>query len=134
MTEYYRFTVPVLPTGSTSDYSDEIARPSRTWWPPLTRAPQVLSWGRCGEIWVDAPDEMAQAMLDDDWRCWWAWVIMPAVTQPQRLITAPVHPEGYNQHAPAFLSGASDAPLSIWRPRIGKPGAGIQALTGKALT
>lgn len=88
------------------------------------------------EIWTDAPDEIAQAMLDDGMARRGVYDFAGAVTVLSRLVDyCPDYAEGYNQRAFAFFLGGDfvaalidlDATLAIQPDHVG-------ALSGKGLT
>jgi tetratricopeptide (TPR) repeat protein len=119
-----------------TDYSDEIAQivADMQAAPDLGTA-QVLS-GQMWQIWLDAPDELAQAMLDDGLALLRGGDYASSYTALSGLIDyCPDYPEGYNQRAfGAFLSGSYDAALADLEAAIALQPVHLGALTGKALT
>lgn len=92
--------------------------------------------GEMWEIWVDAPDELAQAMLDEGM----ALLQMGAHAGSARVLSrlvdyCPNYAEGYNQRAfAAFLQGKYDDALVDLDAAIALQPVHLGALTGKALT
>lgn len=87
-------------------------------------------------IWLDAPDELAQAMLDEGM----ALLQMGAHASSRRVLSrlieyCPDYAEGYNQRAfAAFLSGDFPAALVDLDAAIARQPVHLGALTGKVLT
>ena len=88
------------------------------------------------EIWTDAPDELAQAMLDDGMSRIQVFDLAGAVDALDRLIAyCPDYAEGYNQRAFAYFLGGDfpsalrdlDRTLAILPDHVG-------ALSGRGLT
>lgn len=88
------------------------------------------------EIWLQAPDAMAQAMLDEGL----ALNQMGARAESRVKLTelidyCPDYPEGYNQRAfAAFLQGDYEAALVDLNAAIALQPVHLGALTGKAMT
>jgi tetratricopeptide (TPR) repeat protein len=119
-----------------TDYSDVIAQiVGDMQAAPDPGSAQVLS-GEMWEIWLDAPDELAQAMLDDGLALLRVGDYVSSYTALSALIDyCPDYPEGYNQRAfGAFLSGNYDAALVDLDAAIALQPVHLGALTGKALT
>jgi tetratricopeptide (TPR) repeat protein len=102
---------------------------------PDEGAARALS-GEMWEIWLDAPDELAQAMLDEGL----ALLQTGAHASSRRVLSRLVdycaeYPEGYNQRAfAAFLQGDYEAALVDLDAAIALQPVHLGALTGKALT
>jgi len=92
--------------------------------------------GQLWEIWLDAPDALAQAMLDEGvalMRTGDTGAARAALTGV--IEYCPDYAEGYNQRAfAAFLSGEFEAALVDLDRAIALRPAHLGALTGKALT
>lgn len=88
------------------------------------------------EIWLDAPDEIAQSMLNDGVALLRVGDYLGSRQVLGRLIDyCPNYAEGYNQRAfSAFLSGDYDAALVDLDSAIALQPVHLGALTGKALT
>jgi len=102
---------------------------------PNEGAARVLA-AQMWEIWLDAPDALAQSMLQEGL----ALNRMGDRGASRAALTAlieycPAYPEGYNQRAfAAFLSGDYDAALVDLDVAIELQPVHLGALTGKALT
>lgn len=92
----------------------------------------ALMW----EIWLDAPDEIAQAMLDEGIALLRVGDYLTSRATLARLIEyCPNYPEGYNQRAfAAFLSGDYEEALIDLDRAIDLQPVHLGALTGKVLT
>ena len=88
------------------------------------------------EIWTDAPDEAAQAMLDEGMSRRNVSDFAGAVAVLDRLVDyCPDYAEGYNQRAFAyFLSGAFEAALVDLDRTLAIDPNHVGALSGKGLT
>lgn len=88
------------------------------------------------DIWLDAPDAIAQSMLDEGL----AMLQIGATGSSRRVLTrlvdyCPEYAEGYNQRAfAAFLSGDFEAALVDLDIAIDLQPVHLGALTGKAMT
>ncbi len=88
------------------------------------------------EIWLQAPDAVAQSMLDEGV----ALLQMGAHGSSRRVLSrlvayCPDYPEGYNQRAfAAFLMGDYDAAIEDLDRAIALQPVHLGALTGKALS
>ncbi len=119
-----------------TDYSEEIVQIVRQMQAaPDEGAARVLA-GQMWEIWLDAPDELAQTLLDDGL----ALLQMGDQTGSRAVLGelieyCPSYPEGYNQRAfAAFLQGDYAAALVDLDAAIALQPVHLGALTGKALT
>ncbi|AGI68922.1 hypothetical protein OAN307_c34320 [Octadecabacter antarcticus 307] len=119
-----------------TDYSEEIGQiVGQMQAAPDEGAARVLA-GKMWEIWLDAPDELAQAMLDNGL----ALLQMGDHTSSRAVLGelidyCPAYPEGYNQRAfAAFLQGDYAAALVDLDAAIALQPVHLGALTGKALT
>lgn len=88
------------------------------------------------EIWLDAPDEIAQAMLDEGVLLLQTGAHGSSRRVLSRLVDyCPNYPEGYNQRAfAAFLQGDYEAALVDLDAAIALQPVHLGALTGKVLT
>lgn len=119
-----------------TDYSSEIvqivqdmrAAPSEA----AARQYSAAMW----EIWLDAPDELAQAMLDAGLANMQIGDhALSRVNLSELIAYCPDYPEGYNQRAfAAFLQGDYAAALIDLDKAIELQPVHLGALTGKALT
>lgn len=102
---------------------------------PHEGAAQALS-AQMWDIWFDAPDEVAQALLDDGLSLLRVGDYLASGVILTRLIGyCPAYAEGYNQRAfAAFLSGNYEAALADLDVAIALQPVHLGALTGKALT
>ena len=105
-----------------TDYSSQIA----------TVVERMQMW----DIWLDAPDELAQAMLDAGMASIQMGDRMVATSHLEELVAyCPDYAEGYNQRAFAsFLQGKYDDALVDLDAAIALQPVHLGALTGKALT
>ena len=130
-------TTPVwaaCPVGT--DYSEEIVDIVQS----MRDAPNEMAARQYSaamwDIWLDAPDELAQAMLDEGL----ALLQMGAHPSSKRVLSrlidyCPQYPEGYNQRAfAAFLSGDLEGALVDLDEAIRLQPVHLGALTGKVLT
>lgn len=92
--------------------------------------------GDMWEIWLDAPDEIAQAMLDEGLTLNRYGDMLGSRRVFSRLIDyCPDYAEGYNQRAfAAFLSGDYEAALVDLDAAIALQPVHLGALTGKVMT
>jgi tetratricopeptide (TPR) repeat protein len=88
------------------------------------------------ELWDDAPDEQAQAVLDRGMRMRSQFDLLSAVEQFDKLISyCPQYAEGYNQRAFAnFLMGNFDVAIADLDRAIELSPAHIGAIVGRAMT
>ncbi len=88
------------------------------------------------DIWLDAPDEIAQAMLDEGLALLQTGAHASSARVLSRLIDyCPAYAEGYNQRAfAAFLQGKYEDALVDLDAAIALQPVHLGALTGKALT
>lgn len=88
------------------------------------------------EIWLDAPNAVAQGLLDDGLAAMRVGDYTSSAAQLSALIDyCPTYAEGYNQRAfSAFLSGNYEAALSDLDAAIALQPVHLGALTGKAMT
>ena len=88
------------------------------------------------EVWLTAPDGLAQSLLDEGMRLMQVGAHEPARQVLTRLIDyCPEYPEGYNQRAfNAFLDGDLEAALIDLDVAIELQPVHLGALTGKVLT
>lgn len=88
------------------------------------------------DIWLDAPDEIAQAMLDEGMALLQVGDYLNSRATLGRLVNyCPAYPEGYNQRAfAAFLSGDYEAAIVDLDIAIELQPVHLGALTGKVLT
>lgn len=88
------------------------------------------------EIWLDAPDELAQAMLDEGLALLQTGAHASSRRVLSRLVDyCPNYTEGYNQRAfAAFLQGDYEAALVDLDAAIALQPVHLGALTGKAMT
>ena len=88
------------------------------------------------EIWTDAPDEIAQAMLDEGMSRRSRYDFLGAVEVLNRLVEyCPDYAEGYNQRAFAnYLTQNFEAALTDLERTLDIMPNHIAALSGKALT
>jgi len=102
---------------------------------PHEGAARVLS-GEMWEIWLDAPDEIAQSMLDEGVALLQIGNHAGSRRVLSRLVDyCPAYAEGYNQRAfAAFLQGDLEAALIDLDAAIALQPVHLGALTGKALT
>ena len=96
---------------------------------------QVLS-NELWALWTDAPDEIAQAMLDEGMSRRSSYDFLGARNVLDRLVAyCPDYAEGYNQRAFVnFLSGNFDTALVDLDRTLALVPNHIAALSGKALT
>jgi len=96
---------------------------------------QVLS-NELWELWTDAPDEIAQAMLDEGMSRRSSYDFLGARNVLDRLVKyCPDYAEGYNQRAFVnFLTGDFDTALVDLDRTLELVPNHIAALSGKALT
>lgn len=88
------------------------------------------------ELWDDAPDEQAQAVLDRGMRMRAQWDLLNAVDEFDRLIAyCPEYAEGYNQRAFAnfLMQNFTEALVDLDRAIELSP-AHIGAIVGRAMT
>ncbi|MEL6957625.1 MAG: tetratricopeptide repeat protein [Pseudomonadota bacterium] len=118
------------------DYGPQIAEiVDRMQAAPHEGAARLLS-AEMWEIWLDAPDEIAQSMLDEGV----AMLQIGATGSSRRVLSqlidyCPAYAEGYNQRAfAAFLSGDFEAALVDLDVAIELQPVHLGALTGKAMT
>lgn len=99
------------------------------------RAAQAVS-NRMWELWVDAPDDRAQAFLDEGVARRESYDFAGAISVFEDLIEyCPNYPEGYNQKAFAhFLRQEYDIALIELDKAIERSPNHIAAISGKALT
>ena len=119
-----------------TDHADEVVKIVKQMQSaPDEGAARILA-GQMWEIWLDAPDELAQAMLDDGLALLQMGDHMSSRSELSSLITyCPKYPEGYNQRAfAAFLQGDYAAALADLDIAIALQPVHLGALTGKALT
>lgn len=92
--------------------------------------------GRMWEIWLDAPDEVAQTLLDQGLVATRVSDFRRAITVYDRLIDyCPEYAEGYNQRAFAyFLSGAFDKAEADLGAALAREPRHVGALTGLGRT
>jgi len=102
---------------------------------PHEGAARVLS-AQMWELWLDAPDELAQATLDEGMALLQMGDHTASRATLSELITyCPSYAEGYNQRAfAAFLQGDYAAALVDLDAAIALQPVHLGALTGKALT
>ena len=102
---------------------------------PNEGAARQLS-GEMWEIWLDAPDEIAQSLLDDGLALLRVGDYLASGVRLSTLIDyCPDYAEGYNQRAfAAFLSGNYEAALVDLDVAIALQPVHLGALTGKAMT
>ncbi|RVT85943.1 tetratricopeptide repeat protein [Rhodobacteraceae bacterium CCMM004] len=88
------------------------------------------------EIWTDAPDEIAQALLDDGMARRSSYDFLGAQAAFDRLVGyCPDYAEGYNQRAfVAFLRQDYAAALEDLDRALARAPSHVGALSGKALT
>lgn len=118
------------------DYSEDIAAViGELQQAPDAATAQELS-GQLWGMWLDAPDEVAQSMLDDGMRRQQSFDFLGARLAMDDLVAyCPDYAEGYNQRAFAsFLAGDFEAALSDIEITLGFMPVHLGALTGKALT
>ena len=119
-----------------TDYSAEIVELVEN----MRQAPSEASArgysARMWEIWLDAPDELAQAMLDDGLALNHMGDRASSRIRLSELVDyCPDYAEGYNQRAfAAFLQGDYDAALIDLDAAIALQPVHLGALTGKAMT
>ena len=91
---------------------------------------------RMWELWTDAPDEQAQAILDRGMERRTAFNFLGALEDFDTLVEyCPEFAEGYNQRAFVYyLNGEFDAALRDLDRALGLSPAHIGALSGRALT
>jgi tetratricopeptide (TPR) repeat protein len=119
-----------------TDYSTDLADiVERMKSAPHEGAARQLS-AQMWEIWLDAPDELAQAMLDEGVALNQMGARVESRAVLSRLVDyCPDYAEGYNQRAfAAFLSGDFEAALTDLDTAIELQPVHLGALTGKALT
>jgi tetratricopeptide (TPR) repeat protein len=119
-------------TDHTSDISDIVERMQAA---PHEGAARGLS-GEMWEIWLSAPDALAQTMLDDGLTMLQAGDYPVSRTHFDALINyCPDYAEGYNQRAFSwFLQGSYEDALIDLDAAIALQPVHLGALTGKALT
>lgn len=102
---------------------------------PDEAAARVLT-AQMWEIWLDAPDDLAQSMLDDGLDLIKVSEFTSSIARLSTLIEyCPDYAEGYNQRAlAAFLSGNFDAALSDLDATLALQPEHLGARTGKAMT
>lgn len=118
------------------DYSADISRiVEQMQAAPHQGAAQGLA-AEMWEIWLDAPDEVAQSMLDDGVALLRVGDYLGSRQLLGRLVDyCPTYAEGYNQRAfAAFLAGDYGAALVDLDRAIAFQPVHLGALTGKALT
>ena len=118
------------------DYSNDIARiVEQMQAAPHQGAAQSLA-AQMWEIWLDAPDEVAQSMLNDGVALLRVGDYLGSQQVLGRLIDyCPSYAEGYNQRAfAAFLARDFDAALTDLDRAIALQPVHLGALTGKAMT
>ena len=119
-----------------ADHSEELAQiVDQMQFAPDQGAAQVLA-GEMWEIWLDAPDELAQAMLDEGLATLnYGDYVLSRAALSELIEYCPSYPEGYNQRAyAAFLSGDYEAALLDLDAAIALQPLHLGALTGKART
>ncbi len=119
-----------------TDYTEDLAQiVERMQLAPHQGAAQDLA-GQMWEIWLDAPDELAQAMLDEGLAMMRYGELAGSRAKLSELINyCPEYPEGYNQRAfAAFQQGDYAAALVDLDAAIALQPVHLGALTGKALT
>ena len=119
-----------------TDYSEEIVQiVGQMQSAPDEVTARVLS-AQMWDIWLDAPDELAQSMLDDGLALLQMGDHMNSRAELGELINyCPDYPEGYNQRAfAAFLQGDYVAALADLDIAIALQPVHLGALTGKVLT
>lgn len=91
---------------------------------------------RMWEIWADAPDEAAQAILDNGMSRRRAWDLLGALSEFDRLVAyCPDYAEGYNQRAFAnFLRQDFAAALIDLDRALALSPNHVAAMSGRALT
>ena len=99
------------------------------------RAARVLS-SQLWELWTDAPDESAQAVLDRGMTRRNAWDLLGAIEDFDKLIAyCPTYAEGYNQRAFAnYLRQDFQAALPDLDKAIDLSPNHVAAISGRALT
>jgi tetratricopeptide (TPR) repeat protein len=128
---------PVFAECSTgADYSQEVGQiVGQMQAAPDEGAARILA-SKMWDIWLDAPDELAQSMLDEGL----ALLQMGDHTRSRAVLGelvdyCPAYPEGYNQRAfAAFLQGDYAAALIDLDAAIALQPVHLGALTGKAMT
>lgn len=92
--------------------------------------------GQMWELWTDAPDARAQAMLDRGMRQREAWNLAGAYKELDELVTyCPNYAEGYNQRAfVSYLQQDFPAALRDLDAAIALSPNHVAALSGRALT
>jgi tetratricopeptide (TPR) repeat protein len=118
------------------DYSDALSAivDQMQFAPDQGRAQELA--GEMWEIWLDAPDELAQAMLDEGLahQRYGDYAASRAVLS-ELISYCPDYPEGYNQRAyAAFLAFDFEAALMDLDVAIALQPLHLGALTGKART
>jgi tetratricopeptide (TPR) repeat protein len=118
------------------DRSDELAALYTEARTAATEAAGRDAGQRMWAIWADAPDEPAQALLDDGMRRRDVFDYVGAMEAFDRLVAyCPDYAEGYNQRAfVAYLRGDYPAALAELNIALAKSPDHVAALTGKALT
>ncbi|MCR9125236.1 MAG: tetratricopeptide repeat protein [Rhodobacteraceae bacterium] len=88
------------------------------------------------ELWADAPDEQAQAILDRGMRKRSSYDLLGAIADFDRLVEyCPDYAEGYNQRAFAlFLGQDYPAALTDLNQALARSPDHVAALSGRALT
>ena len=135
-------TAPILVSTASADcsvgtdYTEELSQiVDQMQFAPDQGAAQVLS-GKMWEIWLDAPDELAQAMLDEGLaNLRYGDYVLSRASLSELIDYCPNYAEGYNQRAyVAFLSGDYAAALVDLDAAIALQPVHLGALTGKART
>ncbi|MFQ3183323.1 MAG: tetratricopeptide (TPR) repeat protein [Alteromonas macleodii] len=119
-----------------TDYSEEIVQiVGQMQSAPDEGTARVLA-GQMWDIWLDAPDELAQSLLDDGLALLQMGDHISSRAELGELISyCPEYPEGYNQRAfAAFLQGDYAAALADLDIAIALQPVHLGALTGKVLT
>ena len=128
---------PVLAACSQgTDYSEKLSQiVDQMQFAPDQGTAQVLA-GEMWEIWLDAPDELAQAMLDEGLaNVRYGDYILAKTALSELIEYCPNYAEGYNQRAyVAFLSGDYATALTDLDAAIALQPLHLGALTGKART
>ncbi|WP_037308345.1 tetratricopeptide repeat protein [Ruegeria halocynthiae] len=122
---------PVAPDHS-ADVSGVIAQIQQAENEQAARALNNQLW----ELWTDAPDESAQAVLDRGMTRRNAWDLLGAIEDFDKLITyCPSYAEGYNQRAFAhYLRQDFQAALPDLDKAIELSPNHVAAISGRALT
>lgn len=118
------------------DYSADIARIVEQMQAASHQGAAQQLTAQMWQIWLDAPDEAAQSMLDEGVGLLGVGDYLSSRQVLGRLIEyCPTYAEGYNQRAfAAFLSGDYDAALIDLDRTIALQPVHLGALTGKVLT